>query len=150
MTYKSKGIRTHKENCMCIFHGGRISKKGISHVAGCMCPWHGGKTMHGGYNAHKPNCSCIFCSNSRVPLCDVNISKLKLTAIKRGLLVEHCYICGAKPLWMGQPLTLQLDHIDGDSTNNIIENLRLLCPNCHSQTSTFGGRNIKRPARPTF
>lgn len=39
------------------------------------------------------------------------------------------------------PIKCQVDHIDGDSTNNRLDNLRLLCPNCHSQTNTFAGRN---------
>jgi 5-methylcytosine-specific restriction endonuclease McrA len=42
---------------------------------------------------------------------------------------------------MEKPLRCQVDHADGDSTNNKLENLRLLCPNCHSQTDTFAGRN---------
>ena len=45
--------------------------------------------------------------------------------------------------WMNQQLTLQLDHINGISDDNRKENLRFLCPNCHSQTKTFGGNNIK-------
>lgn len=43
--------------------------------------------------------------------------------------------------WMGKPLKLQIDHIDGDRTNNRIENYRYLCPNCHSQTLTWGVAN---------
>jgi hypothetical protein len=53
-----------------------------------------------------------------------------------------CSICNLKE-WMNKPITLQLDHIDGNSDNNDIDNLRLLCPNCHSQTETFCARNIK-------
>lgn len=49
-----------------------------------------------------------------------------------------CAECGQPPVWNGKTLTLQLDHIDGDSDNNAIENLRLLCPNCHTQTPTYG------------
>ena len=50
----------------------------------------------------------------------------------------HCDISE----WQNKPLKLELDHIDGNSFNNKKENLRLLCPNCHSQTDTFRGRNI--------
>ena len=44
-------------------------------------------------------------------------------------------------MYNGKPLTLQLDHIDGNPINNNLENLRFLCPNCHSQTDTFAGKN---------
>lgn len=45
--------------------------------------------------------------------------------------------------WRGRPLTLELDHIDGNKRNNSLTNLRLLCPNCHSQTDTWRGRKSK-------
>ena len=51
---------------------------------------------------------------------------------------ETCDECGMPAIWNGKKLTLQLDHIDGNSDNNFPSNLRLLCPNCHSQTDTFG------------
>lgn len=54
-----------------------------------------------------------------------------------------CSICGLSD-WLSKPITLEMDHIDGNSTNNTIENLRLLCPNCHSQTPTFRGKNKGR------
>jgi len=55
-------------------------------------------------------------------------------------LVEYkCVICGMSS-HNGEPLTLQLDHINGVHTDCRFENLRLLCPNCHSQTPTFAGR----------
>ena len=57
--------------------------------------------------------------------------------------VEYkCSECGVGSVWNNLPLTLQLDHIDGDNHNNLPSNLRLLCPNCHSQTKTFAGKNI--------
>lgn len=52
---------------------------------------------------------------------------------------EECILCKTGPVWNGKILVLQLDHIDGDSDNNLPQNLQLLCPNCHSQTETFGG-----------
>lgn len=69
---------------------------------------------------------------------------LKNRLIKEFLLVEKCYECGLTNTWNNKPLVLQLDHINGISNDHRIENLRLLCPNCHSQTSTFAGRNINK------
>lgn len=52
-----------------------------------------------------------------------------------------CAICGRPGMWLGLPLALVLDHIDGDPTNNRRENLRLVCPNCDSQLPTYKARN---------
>lgn len=60
------------------------------------------------------------------------------------LLEYKCIVCGQTDEWMGKVLTLQLDHINGNSCDNRFDNLRWLCPNCHTQTSTFCGRNIDR------
>lgn len=62
---------------------------------------------------------------------------------------QECSICGIRPEWNGKYLQLQVDHIDGDRFNNRLENLRFVCPNCHSQTETFAGRN-KRKIQHTF
>jgi Zn finger protein HypA/HybF involved in hydrogenase expression len=53
---------------------------------------------------------------------------------------EHCEECGQTGTWNNKPLVLQLDHVDGDSDNNYPKNLRLLCPNCHSQSENFGSK----------
>ena len=59
------------------------------------------------------------------------------------LLDYICAECGLLPDWNGKELVLQLDHINGINNDNRLENLRFLCPNCHSQTSTYAGRNTK-------
>lgn len=53
----------------------------------------------------------------------------------------ECSICFIDK-WKDLPLTLQMDHIDGDHNNNEFSNLRLLCPNCHAQTDTYAGKNL--------
>ena len=54
---------------------------------------------------------------------------------------HECESCGNDGRWMGLPLTLDVDHLDGDFLNNLAENLRFLCPNCHRQTPNFAGRS---------
>ena len=56
---------------------------------------------------------------------------------------EECEECFIKPIWNGLPLNLEVDHIDGDNKNNFPSNLRLLCPNCRSQTVNYKGGNTK-------
>lgn len=56
---------------------------------------------------------------------------------------EECIGCGLGPEWNGKPITLQLDHIDGDKFNNLKENLQILCPNCHTQTHTYANNGAK-------
>lgn len=76
----------------------------------------------------------------------INSDKLKKKLLKAGVLVPECYqaTCFVKDQWLGQPLSLHLDHVDGDSRNNELSNLRLLCPNCHTQTPTYAGRNAQK------
>jgi hypothetical protein len=60
-----------------------------------------------------------------------------------GLKKNKCEKCGLSE-WQGEPLTCELHHINGDTTDNRIENLIILCPNCHSQTDNFRSRNRKK------
>ena len=68
-------------------------------------------------------------------------NKLKKRLVKEGILVYNCTSCGIGDEWNGNPIVLQLDHINGIHDDHRLENLRLLCPNCHSQTDTWCGRN---------
>jgi len=79
----------------------------------------------------------IFRENSRH-----SEGSIRCFAMKRGLVDYACSTCNIGNTWNGKPLSLELDHINGDPTDNRVENLRFLCPNCHSQTDTFRGRNV--------
>jgi 5-methylcytosine-specific restriction endonuclease McrA len=70
---------------------------------------------------------------------------IKVRLLRAGLLENKCSECGIKE-WLGEPLTVQIDHINGVNHDYRLENLRMLCPNCHSQTETHGTRN-RRPKR---
>ncbi|MFB6632139.1 HNH endonuclease signature motif containing protein [Streptomyces sp. NPDC056362] len=70
-------------------------------------------------------------------------SRLRTAMVEVGV-EEHCSLCRTGAVWLGDPLPLEVDHIDGDWRNNAIENLRLLCPNCHSTTDTYRGRGKGR------
>ena len=70
-----------------------------------------------------------------------NATKLKERIIRENLVPYECAICGNNGEWNGQKLVLQLDHINGRHFDHRKENLQFLCPNCHSQTKTFSGRN---------
>ena len=65
---------------------------------------------------------------------------LKGRLLKAGLKEERCEECGLAE-WRGRPLRITLHHVNGDGYDNRLENLRFLCPNCHSQTPNFAGRN---------
>ena len=56
-------------------------------------------------------------------------------------IAPFCEICGLGPIWNDLPLSLHMDHVNGDSDCNLFVNCRLLCPNCHSQTETYGVKN---------
>lgn len=75
----------------------------------------------------------MFCENS-----EVNRSCVRKYILKNNILEYKCAICGNTGEHLGKPLTLQLDHINGIFNDHRLENLRWLCPNCHSQTETWG------------
>ena len=68
--------------------------------------------------------------------------KLKNRLIAEGLKQHKCECCGITE-WMGKPTPIELDHINGNHHDNRLENLRILCPNCHAQTDTYRGKNKK-------
>ncbi len=84
----------------------------------------------------------IFVENSTHPR-----HRVKDRLIKENLIPHECAICGLGSEWNGLKLVLQLDHRNGRNNDNRLENLRFLCPNCHSQQGTYAGKNKTNEAR---
>ena len=81
----------------------------------------------------------ILCENSTV-----DQRTLRRYVKDNEVLLFSCVLCDNNGVWQGKRLTLQLDHRNGVKNDNRPENLRWLCPNCHSQTETFGSKNLRR------
>lgn len=81
----------------------------------------------------------VFCENSTAQRATV-----KKRLIVNKLVDYKCEICNNGGMWNGSPLVLHLEHKNGVNNDNRIENLCFLCPNCHSQTATYAGRNLKK------
>lgn len=103
------------------------------------------------FNENKNNTKkVLFFSKTATPIESFLIenskhsnSHLKNRLIKENLIANTCSVCKMNNEWNGKILSLQLDHINGISNDNKLENLRLLCPNCHSQTDNFAGKKLK-------
>lgn len=97
---------------------------GQGHLKGKSCSWSVKKDINDFLVEYSPH----------------NNGNIKRRLIKEGILPAKCCICSIDS-WNEMPLSLQMDHINRCDTDNRLENLRLLCPNCHSQTHNFAGRN---------
>jgi DNA-binding transcriptional ArsR family regulator len=77
---------------------------------------------------------------------EINPNAVGAPLLKNYLIDErgrHCEVCGITE-WRGRPAPLEMDHKDGNSMNNALDNVRLICPNCHAQTDPYKGRNRGR------
>jgi len=79
-----------------------------------------------------------YLNNSR----PIQTYKLKRRLMREGLFEHKCYSCGRR-VWNGQPIPLELEHVNGNPHDNSLNNLTMLCPNCHALTATYRGKNKK-------
>jgi hypothetical protein len=93
-------------------------------------------------------------SKKRKPLSELLVkgehrptSKLKKRLYEEGLKQAACEECGQTEIWRGRHMSLILDHINGDTRDNRLENLRILCPNCNATLETHCGKNMRNIKR---
>lgn len=105
-------------------------------------------TKYGCFNTNPSGKGTNKESGTKIPLEDIlaglhpqyQSNKLRLRLLSEGIFPHKCNNCELTD-WLGNPIPLELEHIDGNSSNNKLENLELLCPNCHSLTDTYRGKN---------
>ena len=123
-------------------HKGHCSgRNGTEHLASCR-GWSKGLTRETDERVRRTS------DRKSIPLKDIlegkhpetQTNKIKKKLLREGMLKNACKICGISE-WMGRSIVCELDHINGNRRDHSLENLRMLCPNCHSQTSTYCGRN---------
>jgi Zn finger protein HypA/HybF involved in hydrogenase expression len=117
------------------------------------------KTLRKRLNEEDIDCSHInstnkgktFPNRKAIPLEKVMIKNstydrgsLKRRLLRDGILENKCILCGQEDIWQGQKLVMILDHINGVHNDHREENIRMLCPNCNSQTPTFAGKQHKK------
>lgn len=103
----------------------------------------------GVYKTNQAGIGISKTSGTKIPLEEIlkgyhpqyQTYKLKHRLYEEGIKVPKCEICNLGSFWNDKPIEHHLDHIDGNSTNHVLDNLQIVCPNCHSQTVTYCGKN---------
>lgn len=116
----------------------QTTKKRISHYRIDTSHFHGQNWNKGRTLSPKRPIEAYLCNPAKY---GISSNALRSRLIREGIKEHKCEMCGITE-WNGQPTPIELDHIDGNRYNNTIENLRILCPNCHAQTDTYRGKNI--------
>lgn len=90
-------------------------------------------------------------SGTKIPLIDIlegkhpqyQSNKLRIRLLEEKIFEYKCYTCNNVE-WLGKPIPLELEHIDGDFSNHLRYNLTIICPNCHAFTDTYRGKNVNK------
>ncbi len=109
--------------------------KRLAQLYGCYCP---NQSLKGGKKVTPSKIKLSEILEGAHP--HFQTYKLKNRILKEGLLENKCSICGIVE-WNHTMINMELDHIDGNRLNHLFSNLRILCPNCHSQTDTYRSKN---------
>lgn len=100
----------------------------------------GNRGKRGNQTANYKSLDTVLVKTNTTP--SMKAGRLKEKLFSEGVKQKTCECCGLSS-WLGEPIPLELHHIDGDKTNNTLENLQVLCPNCHAKTDNYRGKNIK-------
>lgn len=105
---------------------------------GCYKPNKGHKGMKTGWKVTRVKTEDILAGKHP----EYQASKLRIRLLEEGHKEHRCEVCGLS-MWNGKPIPLELHHKDGNSHNHLLNNLQIVCLNCHAQTATFRSKNSK-------
>ncbi|HEX3317209.1 MAG TPA: hypothetical protein VHR88_04275 [Solirubrobacteraceae bacterium] len=110
----------------------------------------GVSTAH--FDPHAAQRDALLAASRPIPLERIliqgstyNRSNLKRRLYRAGLKERACELCGQGEVWRGRPMSLIIDHVNGEATDNRLENLRIVCPNCAATLETHCGKALRRP-----
>jgi Zn finger protein HypA/HybF involved in hydrogenase expression len=134
--YEKRENKFYNQSCSAQYNNRGVTRH-IKHSRFCSC----------GNPKKLQNKYCSECAEKHIYNRTVRLEDATNDRIRKRIVIEQrgyqCQVCGITD-WQGKFITLELDHIDGDADHNTAENLRLICPNCHSQTATYKGANAGR------